>query len=153
MNEALLPKISILIAARNEEDCIIDCLESIQSLNYPKDKLETLIGNDQSSDSTLELIQNYVADKANFYVFNVIHNVNNQKGKPNVLAQLITKAQGDIYFFTDADMILGRQSLEPVVDFINNPQLGVIAGFTLVRPKGFFAVMQSLEWLEALSLN
>ena len=152
MNEVLLPKISILIAARNEEDCIIDCLDSIQQLTYPKDKLEVLIGNDQSTDFTLELIQNYIADKAIFQIFDIKQELDNQQGKANVLAQLASKAQGDIYFFTDADTVLRAHSLQPVEDFINNPALGVIGGFTLVKPKGFFAVMQSLEWLEALSL-
>ena len=46
------PKISILIAARNEEHSIERCLAAIDALDYPKDKMEVLVGNDASTDNT-----------------------------------------------------------------------------------------------------
>ena len=53
-------KITIWIAARNEEDNIINCLESIDKLNYPKEYLQVLIGNDQSEDNTKSIVENYI---------------------------------------------------------------------------------------------
>ena len=44
------PFISVLIAARNEEDNLADCLESILAVDYPKDRFEILVGDDKSED-------------------------------------------------------------------------------------------------------
>lgn len=46
------PTVSIVVAARNEEDAIHRCLESLASLDYPNDKLEVLLVDDQSTDRT-----------------------------------------------------------------------------------------------------
>lgn len=151
MNPEQLPCISILIAARNEEKTILDCLGAIEQLDYPQAKLEILIGNDQSTDNTLLVIENYIQEKPQFQAFDITEQVPGQQGKANVLAQLTRKAQGEIYFFTDADVVLPKNCLQTVYYFIENDQLGVLSGFTLVRPKGFWAILQSLEWLEALS--
>ena len=49
------PFVSVLIAARNEEDNLADCLESILAVDYPKDRFEILVGDDKSEDQTGEL--------------------------------------------------------------------------------------------------
>ena len=57
-----LPKITIWIAARNEELSIIKCLTSIENLNYPKHLLQVLIGNDRSTDNTASVVSNFIKD-------------------------------------------------------------------------------------------
>ena len=53
------PKVSILIPAHNEEIVIEDTIQSMIRLDYPKDKLEVLIINDNSSDQTGTIIDRY----------------------------------------------------------------------------------------------
>src|SRR5690606_2225422 len=53
------PHISILIAARNEEAHILTCLQAIDNLHYPKDKLQVLVGNDRSTDRTQALVEEF----------------------------------------------------------------------------------------------
>ena len=62
----ILPHVSILIAARNEEENIISCLEAISQLDYPTEKFSVWIGDDDSSDTTAALVENFIADKSNF---------------------------------------------------------------------------------------
>jgi cellulose synthase/poly-beta-1,6-N-acetylglucosamine synthase-like glycosyltransferase len=50
------PQISIWVACRNEEKNIEHCIHSLLDLNYPKDKIQILIGNDQSTDNTRQII-------------------------------------------------------------------------------------------------
>ena len=42
------PKVSVLLAVRNEEENILRCLEALEDMDYPKNKIEILIGNDRS---------------------------------------------------------------------------------------------------------
>ena len=60
------PRVSILIAARNEAATVLDCLYAITQLTYPADALEVLIGDDQSTDQTGPLVADFIADKPNF---------------------------------------------------------------------------------------
>src|SRR2546425_2938136 len=50
------PMVSILIPAHNEEKVIARTLESMLRMDYPRDRLEILIINDGSSDSTGEIV-------------------------------------------------------------------------------------------------
>ena len=47
------PRVSVVTAARNEEQNIGACIESLTRLDYPKDKLEIIIVDDGSTDATL----------------------------------------------------------------------------------------------------
>jgi 1,2-diacylglycerol 3-beta-glucosyltransferase len=148
-----LPKISIWIAARNEEENIIRCLEAINLQNYPSSQMQVLIGNDQSSDKTQILVENFIQDKPHFQLINIQKTINNQIGKANVLANLYEYSSGDIFLITDADVqaspdwILGM--IEP---FLQNPKLGHQVGITSVEGADIFTKFQSIDWLLALSL-
>jgi cellulose synthase/poly-beta-1,6-N-acetylglucosamine synthase-like glycosyltransferase len=74
---------SILIAARNEEDTILRCLQAIERLNYPPDRYEVLIGNDQSEDKTGLIIENFIRDKPQFRLFlRLLNGWENRPEKP-----------------------------------------------------------------------
>src|SRR5438552_3792980 len=100
------PAISIFVPARNEGQHILQCLESLEKLNYPKDKIEILVGNDASTDNTEAVVKQFVQNKPNFYLFNIHENFGKARYKANVLAQLAHKAQGDFYFFCDSDTVV-----------------------------------------------
>lgn len=53
------PKISIVIFAKNEEQNIKLCLESVYSQNYPKNKLEVVFVDDVSTDATAKIAKSY----------------------------------------------------------------------------------------------
>jgi glycosyltransferase involved in cell wall biosynthesis len=52
--------VTIWIAARNEEENIIECLASIDATKFPKNQLQVLIGDDQSTDQTARLVAEYI---------------------------------------------------------------------------------------------
>ena len=54
-----LPKVSIIIPSLNAQDTIKECLESIKLLNYPKDKIETVLVDNGSNDNTLDIAKHY----------------------------------------------------------------------------------------------
>jgi cellulose synthase/poly-beta-1,6-N-acetylglucosamine synthase-like glycosyltransferase len=139
------PKVSILLPVRNEALVITDCLKCLHELSYPVDLLEIIIGNDNSTDRSDELIQVYISDKKQFKLIQI----EGQGGKANALAQLANEATGNYLFFTDADMVLPKNWIQTLVkNFETNT--GIVVGVTAMRGDGFFSKLQSIEWLTVL---
>lgn len=145
------PPISILVAARNEEKYILGCLQALDHLDYPPQKLDIWIGNDQSTDQTEKIIRDFIAPKPHFHLVNISENRGTARGKANVLAQLAEQAQGDFFLITDADTEVPPTWIEGFLPHLS-PQMGIITGFTQVRPEGFWGIMQHLDWLLGLGL-
>lgn len=143
--------VSILIAARNEENNILDCLHAIAKLNYPLDQLEILIGNDQSEDRTKELVEDFIADKPSFALIDITHTVGATYGKANVLAQLALRAKGDYLFITDADVQVPPDWIKGMLKAANSG-LGIVTGITIPKGKEAFQQLQMLDWVYALGM-
>jgi cellulose synthase/poly-beta-1,6-N-acetylglucosamine synthase-like glycosyltransferase len=145
-------KVSILIAARNEEQDLPVLLESLVQLSYPKEYLEILIGNDASSDYTAKLIEDFAVNFEHIRIINLEERTpEDLYGKTRVLDKLTKSATGDFYFFTDADIRLPRGWIESMLsNFKENT--GVVVGVTAMKPTSFIDAMQGIEWLAALHL-
>ncbi len=144
------PFISILVAARNEEYNIIRCLHSLHRLDYPGNRIEILIGNDGSSDQTSALVRNFIHDKQQFRLLDIVYREAGLKGKTNVLAQLVRIAQGEYYFFCDADIAVNSNWIKNMLRHFH-PGVGVVNGITVMESKGIYSDCQSIEWILALS--
>lgn len=55
----IFPKISLLIPAYNEEKSIARCLSSIMKLDYPRNKIETIVIENGSKDNTAEKVKKF----------------------------------------------------------------------------------------------
>jgi cellulose synthase/poly-beta-1,6-N-acetylglucosamine synthase-like glycosyltransferase len=141
------PLVSILIAARNEALNILDCLMAIDKLKYPKDKLQVLIGNDQSEDETAQLVSNFIADKPYMQLYQIEKTVGKAKGKANVLAQLANHATGDFLFFTDADIEVNEYWVDALLSHQIGEHAAIVSGITVVKDKDLFSSMQRIDWL------
>jgi len=76
-----LPHISILMAVYNEEKVIGEKLDSIKNSNYPAEKIELIIGSDNSSDATNNIIEKYLPENPNWK----FKNFTNRQGKAKIL--------------------------------------------------------------------
>lgn len=142
------PRISILIAARNEEEHIIQCLQAIQKLHYPADKTEIWIGDDQSTDATQALVKAFIQDKPNYHLVSIQPAVSHVKGKANVLAQLAKHAGGEFLFITDADIQVPPYWAEAILGGFE-AHTGIVSGSTIAAGKGWFARVQRIDWAYA----
>ena len=142
------PKISILIAARNEADNILHCLNSIEALDYPKDQLQIIVGNDQSQDDTGLIIANFITNKPYYKLIHLNGSEYPQtKGKARVLACLADSADGDYLLITDADVIVPSSWAKTMVNQMLVQNADMIGGVTNIQTKRFFLQFQHIDWL------
>lgn len=147
------PFVSILIAFRNEESNIPNILRSIKLLDFPADNFEILLGNDNSTDTTSELLHAFSAQETNVSVFDIPESTKDevQKGKARVLAILAKEAKGNYLLFTDADVVLPVTWIKTMITpFTENKNMGVVVGISGMRPETLKMAMQSMEWLTVL---
>lgn len=106
----------------NEEDVIEDKIKSIFNSNYPKEKLEIIIGSDNSNDKTNSIVKEYSSkfENLNFFPFK------ERQGKPNVINQLQKKAQGTILIITDANVIFSKNTIFEMVKHYKDENIGLV---------------------------
>lgn len=119
-DEGYIPTVTLLFSARNEQDALPAKLESIEKLNYPKDKLQVLAVSDGSIDRTDQLLNEAPFVDALILETNV--------GKNAALNALHSKATGDVLFYTDANTLLHPDSVKQAAKHFSNPQTGMVVG-------------------------
>lgn len=143
------PNVSVLVAARNEEDNILKCLQALNELDYPN--YEVWIGNDHSTDKTAEMITSFINERPHFHLVQITENIGLAKGKSNVLAQLAKKATGDYFFITDADIQVPRTWISTLLSGFQK-NVGIVSGFTTTEGKDFMSQMQRVDWTYAMGM-
>jgi cellulose synthase/poly-beta-1,6-N-acetylglucosamine synthase-like glycosyltransferase len=143
-------RVSILVAARNEEQNIERCLRSLDALDFPEDQIEILIGDDDSEDQTGLLVQRFCVGRPRFKYVKIIAQVAGLKGKANVLAQLAHLATGEYFFYCDADIAVKPGWISVMLTHFKE-KTGVVVGLTRMKNESFFTDLLSMEWLFAIS--
>jgi 1,2-diacylglycerol 3-beta-glucosyltransferase len=147
------PKITIWIAARNEEANILNCLKSISNLDYPSESLQVLIGNDNSSDNTEFIVREFIKDKPVFQLIDIERVINNQRGKANVLANLYEHSTGKYFLICDADVTVNPDWINGMIaNFEKDSSIGHQVGITSIKGNSLWHHFQSIDWLHALTL-
>lgn len=123
-----LPKVSILIPAHNEEVVIEDTLQAMIKLNYPKNKLEVIIINDNSRDKTGAIIEEYA------YKYPFIKAVHTKppdagKGKSGALNYGLSFTTGEFIAVYDADNTPEPNAVRNLaLGLCNDPKAGAMVG-------------------------
>ncbi len=92
---------SVVIAAKNEEKNIPDLINSLKNIDYPRDKFEVIIADDNSSDKTFETANRLITGLPNFSIINC--GEKKYPGKKGALAKGIENAENQLILITDAD--------------------------------------------------
>jgi len=149
---APLPRLSILVAARDEEATLPRCLAALRALDYPAGLLEILVGDDASRDRTRAVAEAALAGFAGRWeVITITENLGLARGKANVLAQLAHRATADCWLLTDADITVPPTWARTLLAAAP-PGGGMVMGLTVVQGPGWLARLQGLDWLVSLAL-
>lgn len=146
-----LPKISIWVACRNEEQNIQACMESLLVLAYPKDKIQILIGNDQSTDNTRAIALEFAKKHEHITLIDIEDNDSGLKAKARVMAQLDVHAEADFYVITDADVRVKPYWIQGLLSNMDE-NMGVCSGTTMVRSSGVDGWLQEIDWAYFMGL-
>jgi cellulose synthase/poly-beta-1,6-N-acetylglucosamine synthase-like glycosyltransferase len=146
--------VTVIIAAKNEESSIVECIESLKKLNYPKSLLEIILVNDKSIDQTRDIIEKNIEG---FDYFTLLdsndENVSNLKGKANAIDTGINNSKGRIIFTTDADCSVPVNWIEETLKYYDKDSVAMVCGFTNIKESGnIFSILQTLDWIYLLSL-
>jgi biofilm PGA synthesis N-glycosyltransferase PgaC len=121
------PTVSLLVAAYNEEDVIAAKIENSLALDYPVERLETVVASDGSSDATNAIAARYADGKR---VRLVAFPAN--RGKLAALNDVIPQLTGEIVVFSDASSMLAPESIRVLVRSFADPEVGAVSGSYLV---------------------
>ncbi len=149
-----IPKVSVLVAARNEEKYLPFLLRSFDTLDYPIEQLEFLIADDQSEDQTHEIIANWVKKGVNrkwISIQTAKKNLSQKNGKANALSILSEHASGEFFFFTDADCEVPETWIREGINCFDE-NTGLVLGITQVKSHNLFQKMQEIDWWNTLGI-
>ncbi len=144
-SDAVYPKVSVIIAAMNEESGIFRTIQTCVNSNYPNE-IECIVVNDGSTDGTLfemERAQAFFGDKVKIISFE------KNKGKKEAMAAGVQLASNEIFVFVDSDSYLHVDAIKHITEhFIENEKIGAVAGNTRVENKNenLLTRMQSIQY-------
>lgn len=137
---------SILIPARNEEKNIVDCLQSIQQLNYPTELIEVIVIDDFSDDATVAIAKQFSAVQVIELKELVKEKINSYKKK--AIEAGVEKATGKYIVTTDADCTVPNNWLRNFAYIIEQQSTVFIAAPVAMKEESsFIKVFQSLDFL------
>jgi cellulose synthase/poly-beta-1,6-N-acetylglucosamine synthase-like glycosyltransferase len=105
------PPVTIVFSVFNEEKVIRRKLESILNSDYPKDKLQILIGSDNSTDASHSIIEEFVAANNNVTLIKKT----SRHGKLKIINELIDLTTSEHLVFTDANVFFEPITLKALV--------------------------------------
>ncbi len=141
-------KLSIIIPARNEEQNIENCLQSILQNNYPSHLFEIIVVDDHSEDATADIVRKYEQQNVKLISLNnfVTGKINSYKKKAIEVA--IAHANGTLIITTDADCIVPNTWLQTIATFYEEKKPAFIASPVLIGISwSLIQVFQSLDFM------
>ena len=144
-------RFSIVIPFRNEAENLPELLKSISQIDYPINKFEIILVNDDSNDDSVEIIENFKIrnPKSEIYIIN-----NQQKSnspKKDAIDVAIKKARYDWIITTDADCTVPSNWLNFLNDFIASQEPKMVVMPVVYENNS--SILDSFQNLELLSLQ
>lgn len=140
-------KISVLIPARNEENNISACIQSVLEQSY--ENIEVIVLDDQSIDKTASIVNQFEARDERVKLEIGKDLPDGWLGKNWACFQLAKKASGDLFLFIDADVRLSQHSVSNGVGLLFGKQLNLLSVFPTQQISGIGAklVVPLMNWI------
>lgn len=122
--QANLPYISLLVAAKNEEFVISNLVKMLCNLDYPQDRYEVWVIDDHSTDGTPKLLDQLAEA---YPQLKVLHRPESAGGgKSGALNQVLPLTKGEIVGVFDADAQVTKDLLQRVLPLFKQPEIGAV---------------------------
>ena len=150
-----MPLVSILVPVYNVGKYIRKCLDSLVHQTYPN--IEIVLINDGSTDSSLEICQEYAKDYNNIHVFSY-----ENKGISTTRNRALDNMKGDYLLFVDSDDFIDKRMVEKMMERMQETQADIVmCGYVMdyfkiipfYRPVARKALYNNIETLHRMILN
>lgn len=123
------PLISVVIPVLNGEATIESLLKSLLKVDYPRERIEVIVVDGNSTDKTLEKVAKYSAKV-----------LIEKKGGPNSARNTgIRHSSGEIVAFTDSDCIVSKNWIKKIIENFKDPRIGCVGGTVKGSNNNFFS--------------
>ncbi|HUT24738.1 MAG TPA: glycosyltransferase family 2 protein [Sumerlaeia bacterium] len=137
----LLPPVTLLIAAYNEEKVIARRIENALALDYPRESVQILVAADGSDDRTPEIVGTYAGRGVE------LSYEPQRRGKMAAINRAILRARGEIVVFSDANNLYRPDALRELVAPFQRPRVGVVSGAKHVaKDEDALSASEGLYW-------
>ena len=145
-------KVSVVIAARNEEQNIKRTLDDIVNQDYDKDLLEVIVVDDHSTDKTSEIVLSYADRGVKLIQLNEGDKLNSYKKL--AIDRAIHASSADIIITTDADCRMGNKWVSSIVQYMETSDKWMVSSPVCYHEeKSYFEKLQTLEFLYLIGLG
>jgi cellulose synthase/poly-beta-1,6-N-acetylglucosamine synthase-like glycosyltransferase len=128
----LTPRVTVVVAAHNEESVIERRVENLLALDYPPDRLQVVVASDGSEDGTEQAVRALAAADARVRIAG-----RPRAGKVAAQDAVVAETDSEIVAFSDANSLWARDALRRLVRSFADPQVGYVCGrLELERPEG-----------------
>lgn len=145
-------RVSVLIAARNEEKNIRRTLDDILAQDYPEGAVEVIVVDDHSTDQTAEIVRTYADRGVKLLRLQEDQPLNSYKKK--AIATAVAEATGTWVVTTDADCRMGPDWLATILSFAESTNSVLVSSPVIYSEQhSFFETLQTLEFLYLIGLG
>jgi glycosyltransferase involved in cell wall biosynthesis len=130
------PRISLILAARDEQEKLPAALATLVAIDYPA--LEIIAVDDRSTDATGQILDQFAADHPQLKVVHIAELPKGWLGKPHALQSGYQASSGELLVFTDADVKFKPDALRRVVSLFRDRRLDHLSLFVDVDQRGFW---------------
>jgi glycosyltransferase involved in cell wall biosynthesis len=134
--DADCPRISILFAARDEEEKLPGALATLMEIDYPN--LEVIAVDDRSKDTTGRILDEFAATHSRLRVVHIAELPSGWLGKPHALQKAYEASSGEWLLFTDADVRFKPDALRRATSLAKARNLDHLTLFCDVEMVGFW---------------
>ncbi|QPC47650.1 glycosyltransferase [Mangrovibacillus cuniculi] len=120
------PTVTVMVVAHNEEKVILDKLNNIIEIDYPRNKIEFLITSDNSTDRTNEVVRQFIEEHPNFKIR--LYEVKARKGKTNAQNEAHKLVSTDFMVLTDANSIMDKKSVKELMAAFTSEDIAYVTG-------------------------
>jgi len=135
------PRVTLIVSAFNEADCVAAKLDNTLALDYPRQCLDVIVVSDASEDGTDEIVQGYEAKGVRLL------RMQQRGGKTLGLNAGVAASQGDIVVFSDANAMYKADAIQRLVAPFAAADIGAVIGeSTYTEPDSASGESESLYW-------
>jgi biofilm PGA synthesis N-glycosyltransferase PgaC len=147
LRATIFPRVTIVMAVRNEASVLPAKFHNLASLEYPQEQLEVVVVSDGSTDETNNLLAAWESPKRQTII------LPNHFGKAIALNHGVAAAHGEIIVFTDARQMIASNGLGSMVADFADPTVGCVSGALMIDEDSAAALINGINLYWRLEKN